>query len=91
MFHDKLCVSSFLDRFQHYVWTAAASAHPTSLGQGCICDRIATELGNQRQLAIRGIAKVSHDPLICYKQIDLHMARFLFAKGAVEASCGEHS
>ena len=23
MFPDKLCVSSFLDRFPHYVWTAA--------------------------------------------------------------------
>ena len=32
----KLPVSSFLDKFPHYVWTADSQPTPTSLGSGCM-------------------------------------------------------
>ena len=38
MFPDKLRVSSFLDRFSHYAWTAASSAHSDFDGSRvCAC------------------------------------------------------
>ena len=38
MFPDKLCVSLFPDRFPHYAWTAALSAHSDFVGSRvCAC------------------------------------------------------
>ena len=40
VFPDKLCVSSFTDRFPHYAWTAAQSTHSDFVGSrvhACLC------------------------------------------------------
>ena len=37
VFPDKLRVSLFPDRFPHYAWTTAKSAHSDSVGSKCVC------------------------------------------------------